>query len=100
MSLFTRTVRVKNAATLAAAIRFANEICAHVNKTYHVKMRFGTEVFGHAKLTGFLDFDRVDQSLALNQKMLLDNEYQTLLGKGKELWVEGSMKDRLVRMVP
>jgi len=100
MSLFTRTVCVKNAAPLAAAIRFANEICAHVHKTHHVKMRFGTEVFGHAKLTWCLDFDRVDPSLALNQKMLLGNDAPPLWGKGKALWVEGRMKDRLVGMVP
>lgn len=99
MSLFTRSVRVKNA-TLAAAIRFANEIFARVHKTYHVKMRFGTEVFGHAKLTWLLDFDRLDPSLALNQTMLLDNDDPPLLCKGKALWVEGRMKDRLVRMVP
>ncbi len=100
MSLFTRTVCVKNAAPLAAAIRFANEICAHVHKTHHVKMRFGTEVFGHAKLTWCLDFDRVDQSLAMNQTMRLDNDDPRLLGKGKALRLEGRMKDRLVRMVP
>ncbi len=100
MHLFTRTVRVKNAASLAAAIRFATEICAYVNKTYHVKMRFGTEVFGHTNMTWFLDFESVDQSLAMNQKMLMDTDYQTLLGKGKELWVDGSLKDRLVRMLP
>ncbi len=100
MHLFTRTVRVKNAASMAAAIRFATEICAYVNKTYHVKMRFGTEVFGHARIAWFMDFDSVDQSLAMNQKMLMDTDYQTLLGKGKDLWVEGSLKARLVRMVP
>lgn len=92
-------MRVKNA-TLAAAIRFANEIFAHVHKTYHVKMRFGTEIFGHAKLTWCLDFDRVDPSLAMNQTMWLDNDDPPLLGKGKALWLEGRMKDRLVRMVP
>ncbi len=100
MHLFTRTVHVKNAASVSAAIRFATEVCAYVNKTYNTKMRFGVEAFGHAKIHWFMDFDSVDQSLAMNQKMLLDHDYQTLLGKGKELWVEGSMKDRLVRMVP
>jgi hypothetical protein len=100
MHLFTRTVRVKNAASMAAAIRFATEVCAYVNKTYHVKMRFGVEVFGHTKLYWYMDFDSVDQSLAMNQKMLSDADYQTLLGKGKDLWVEGSLKDRLVRMAP
>jgi hypothetical protein len=100
MHLLTRTVRVKNAAGMAAAIRFASEVCAYVNKTYNVKMRFGVEVFGHTQIAWFLDFDSIDQSLAMNQKMLMDPDYQTLLGKGKDLWVEGSLKDRLVRMVP
>lgn len=100
MHLFTRSVRVKNAAGMAAAIRFATEICAYVNKTYNVKMRFGVEVFGHTKLYWYMDFDSIDQSLAMNQKMLTNADYQTLLGKGKELWVEGSLKDRLVRMAP
>ena len=100
MYLFTRTVRVKNAASMAAAIRFANEVCAHVNKTYPVKMRFGVEVFGHTRIDWFMDLDSVDQSLAMNQKMLTDTDYQSLLGKGKDLWVEGSLKDRLVRMAP
>lgn len=100
MHRFTRSVRVKNAASMAAAIRFATEICTHVNKTYHAQMRFGTEVFGHARIHWFMDFDSVDASIAMNQNMLMDTDYQALLSKGKDLWVEGSLKDRLVKMAP
>ena len=100
MHLYTRSVRVKNDASISAAIRFATEVCAYVNKNYITKMRFGMEAFGHAKVHWFMDFDSVDQSLSMHQKMLMDHDFQSLLSKGKYLWVEGSMKDRLVRMVP
>lgn len=83
MYLFTRTVRVKNAAAMAAAIRFANEVCAHVNKAYPVKMRFGVEVFGHTRIDWFMDLDSVDQSLAMNQKILMDPNYESRWAKAK-----------------
>eukprot|EP01034_Spumella_vulgaris_P030302 gene30302-37494_t len=85
MHLYTRSVHVKNDASISAAIRFATEVCAYVNKTYSTKMRFGIEAFGHAKVHWFMDFDSVDQSLAMHQKMLLDHDFQSLLGKGKDL---------------
>jgi hypothetical protein len=98
MQLFIRSVKVKHAATAAAAMQFAASVCAYVNKTYQVKMKCGVEVFGHLKIYWLLDMDSIDTALAMNQKMLGDADYQALLNKGKELWVEGSLKDRLIRL--
>lgn len=98
MHLFIRTVRVKNAASMPAAVQFAASICAYVNKAYPTHMKFGVEVFGHARIYWLIEFDSVDQSLAMNQRMLMDPEYQALLNKGKDLWVEGGLKDKLVQL--
>lgn len=100
MHLFIRSVRAKHAASVPPAIRFASGICDYVNKTYHVKMRFGVEVFGHPKINWMIDFESVDAALAMNQKMMADPEYHALLEKANDLWVMGSMKDRLIRMAP
>lgn len=99
MYLFIRSVRAQNAASVSPAIRFASGICDYVNKTYNVKMRFGVEVLGHTQIHWLLYFDSVDTALAMNQKMMTDPEYETLLDKGSTLWVSGSMKDRLIRMI-
>ena len=98
MHLFIRSVLAKNASCLPPAMRFAHGICEYVNKTYHVKMRFGVEVFGQAKINWMLDFESIDAALSMNQKMMTDTDYQNLLEKANELWVPGSMKDRLIRM--
>lgn len=98
MHLFIRSVTVKHAASAAAALQFAGEVCAYVNKTYKVKMKFGMEVFGHMRIYWLLDMDSVDTAMAMNQKMLADADYLALLHKGKEFWVEGSLKDRLIRL--
>ena len=45
------------------------------------------------------DPDSLDAAMAMNQKMLSDPEYLALLNKGKDLWVEGSLKDRLIRVL-
>jgi len=98
MHLFIRTVRVKNAVSMPAAVQFAAGICAYVNKAYQTHMKFGVEVFGHARIYWLIEFVSVDQSLAMNQRMLMDTEYQALLSNGKDLWVEGGLKDKLVQL--
>ncbi len=100
MYLFIRSVRARNASSVPPAIRFASGICDYVNKTYQAKMRFGVEVFGHPKINWMIDFESVDAALSMNQKMMTDPEYHALLEKANDLWVAGSMKDRLIRMVP
>lgn len=98
MHLFIRSLTVKHAASAAAALKFAGEISAYVHKTYQVNMKFGMEVFGHMRIYWLLDMDSVDAAMAMNQKMLVDADYQALLGKGKDFWVEGSLKDKLIRL--
>jgi len=98
MHLFIRCVTIQHAAQAAAAMRFANEVCAYVNKTYQVKMRCGMEVFNHLRIHWLLDMDSADAGMAMNQKMMADAAYQALLDKGREYWVQGSLKDRLIRL--
>lgn len=98
MHLFIRSVTVKHAASAAAALQFAGEVCAYVNKTYQVNMRCGMEVFGHLRIHWLLDMDSADAGMAMNQKMMGDAAYQALLGKGKDFWVKGSLKDKLIRL--
>ena len=53
MHLFIRSVTVKHAASAAAALQFAGEVCTYVNKTYQVNMRCGMEVFGRLRIHCF-----------------------------------------------
>jgi hypothetical protein len=99
MQLFIRSVTVKHAASAAAAMQFAASVCAYVNKTYQVKMKCGMEAYGRLRIHWLLDMDSFDAAMAMNQKILSDPEYMALLNNGKDLWVEGSLKDRLIRVL-
>ena len=98
MHVFIRSVTLKHAASTAAAMQFAHEVCAHVNTHYQVQMRCGLEVFGRLRIYWLLDMDSADAGMAMNQKMMTDAAYQALLNKGKDFWVKGSLKDRLIRL--
>ena len=98
MFRFIRTVAVRYAASLPAALKFASEVAAHVNKHHGTDMRFGAEMYGHPRIHWHFDIDSLDKMQQLNAKLMADREYIGMLDKFKENWVEGSMKDTLVAM--
>ena len=98
MYRFIRTATVKNAALLPAALTFAAEVTAHINKRYSLNMAFGTEQFGCANIHWHFDADSLDKMQQVNEKLLGDRDYAALLEKYKDVWAEGSMQDTVVRL--
>lgn len=96
---FIRTVTVKLAVDYPAALQFAGAVSAYLNKTYSLNMKFGIETFGTSNIHWHFDTDSLDKISAVNTKLMQDQEYLGLLEKAKGLWVEGSLKDTLVRIV-
>lgn len=99
MYRFTRTVTLKTAANTPAALKWAGEATAYLNKAYALNMKFGIEIFGAGKIHWCFDTDSLDKITAINGKMLQDGEYIGLLEKGRGLWLDGALKDTVVAIV-
>lgn len=99
MYRFVRTATVKNAAVLPLALAFASEVTAHLNKSYSLKMLSGAEQYGCARIHWHFDADSLDEIQRINAKLMEDRDYAALLDKYKDVWVEGSMRDTVVRML-
>jgi hypothetical protein len=99
MYRFIRTALLCNAADIPAALQFAAEVTAHLNRTYGLNMKAGIELFGRPRLHWHDDVSSVDAMTAVNQKLMTDATYQALLVKNNHLWLQGGMKDRLVSLI-
>ena len=99
MYRFTRTVTVKTAANTPAALKWAGEATAYLNKAYALNMKFGIEIFGAGKIHWYFDTDSLDKITAVNAKLLQDRAYIELLEKTKAIWVEGGLRDSVVAIV-
>ncbi|VVE64179.1 hypothetical protein PPN31119_01486 [Pandoraea pnomenusa] len=98
MYRFIRTATVKNAALLPAALTFAAEVTAHINKRYSLNMAFGTEQFGCANIHWHFDAESLDKMQQVNEKLMGDREYIALLEQSQGIWAEGTMHDAVVRL--
>ncbi len=96
MFRFIRTATVRYAASVPAALKFAADVTAYVNKHHDMGMKFGAELYGSPKIHWHFDVDSLDKMQQFNAKLMADREYLALLDKFKEAWVEGSVKDTLV----
>jgi hypothetical protein len=99
MYRFTRSVSVNNAASMPAAMQFCNEVTKHLNEAYSLNMKAGAQLFGSAKVYWFFDMDSLDGMSQLNLKLMQDRVYGSILDKAKHLWVEGSGKDHVVKLI-
>jgi hypothetical protein len=99
MYQFVRTVEAKNAAYIPAALKFAGEVTAYLNKAYAVQLHYGIELFSGARLHWHLQTDSLDALTALNGKLMQDREYAAILERARDLWVEGSFRDTVISMV-
>jgi hypothetical protein len=99
MYQFIRTVTVKSAVDYPVALQFAGEVTAYLNKAHSLNMKFGIETFGTGNIHWHFDTDSLDKISAMNAKLMQDREYTGLLEKHRGLWVEGSLKDTLVRII-
>lgn len=98
MFRFERTATVKHAAEVPAAVQFANEVTEYLNKQHHLDMKFGVELFGSPRIHWYYDVASLDDSVKLDAALLRDDEYEKMLKKNEDLWVDQSMHDTIVRL--
>lgn len=98
MYRFIRTATIRNAAQFPSALAFASQVTAHVNKRYSLDMRFGVEQFGCPRVHWHFDADSLDSMQQVNSGLMEDREYAAMLEKYKDIWVEGSLRDTIIRL--
>lgn len=75
MFLFTRKATVKNAANVVVAIGWSRELTGYLNKTYHLGLKVGAQLFDTPTLHWHFEADNLDKIVSLNEKMLQDTTY-------------------------
>ena len=98
MYRFIRTATVRNAALLPQALAFAAEVTKHVNARHSVNMRFGVEQYGAPRVHWHFDVDSLDAMQKMNSALMEDRDYIGMLTKVRDTWVDGGLKDTLVRL--
>ncbi len=98
MFRFERTAIVKHAAEVPAAVQFADDVTTYLNKRYNLGMKFGVEMFGEPRIHWYYDLESLDDSVKLNTTLLNDADYEKILKKTEDLWVDQSMHDTIVRL--
>lgn len=98
MFRFERTTTVKHAAEVPAAVQFASDVTTYLNKRYNLDMKFGVELFGEPRIHWYFDTASLDDSAKLNSALLKDDEYEKMLKKSEEFWIEESLHDTIVRL--
>lgn len=94
--MFKRVATIATAANTPKAMGFAMELTGYLNKTYNINLRVGMEMFGGLNLHWFYEVDSLEKITALNMKLMEDKSYWAMLEKGKEFWIDGSLKDSIV----
>ncbi|NBO76717.1 MAG: hypothetical protein EBV28_06885 [Betaproteobacteria bacterium] len=98
MYRFIRIAQPRNADHVPAALQFSTELTAHMNRTYSLSMKAGIEMFGDGHLHWHYEADSIHQVTEINRRLMMDRAYLALLEKNTNLWVEGSMKDKVVSL--
>ncbi len=96
MYRFTRYATLQTGAVVPQAIGFAMELCGYLNKTYKVQVKAGMEMFGGMNLHWEMEIDSLDKLSEINTKLISDKAYWSMIEKGKDFWVEGSLRDQIV----
>ena len=99
MYRFTRAATVRQPSSIYAALQFASEVTAHINKQYALGLRFGIEMFSEPVIPWHFESDSADKIYELFGKLGQDQDYAALMDKHKDTWLEGSLKDRLVALM-
>ena len=96
MYQYSRTVTIKNGASMAPALRAAAEVTGYLNKNYSLQMRVGSEVFAHLKIHWICSVDSLDSMTQLNAKLAQDKAYWDIMEKIKPFVLEGSVQDKAI----
>ncbi len=98
MFRYSRTVTVRNGASVAPALQAAFALTAHINKEYGLQMKVGTELFGELKIHWHSDSDSLDAMPKFAMRAAQDKTYAELLEQMKPFVVEGSVRDHVVQI--
>ncbi len=96
MYRFTRYATLVNVSVVPQAIGWSMELCGYLNKTYKINVKAGVELFNKLNIHWEMESDSLDRLSELNTKMISDKTYFSMIEKGKEFWVDGSLKDQIV----
>jgi len=96
MYRFIRSASIKNAACMPAALQFAGEVTAYLNKQYALNMKLGVGTFDQPMIQWHFELESADELATLNEKLAADQEYSALVEKYKDTWFAKSMNDTLV----
>ena len=96
MYRFTRYATLHNVAVVPQAIGWSMELCGYLNKTYKINVKAGMEMFAGLNIHWEMEIDSLDRLSELNTKLISDKTYFAMIEKGKEFWVNGSLKDQVV----
>jgi hypothetical protein len=99
MYRFTRTVTVKHVASMPDAIKMGMGVIEHLRKEYGMSLSMGMEVYGQSKLHYYNDFESLDKVAEMQSKLGQDKAYLSIVEAGRSLFVEGSLHDKLVRLL-
>lgn len=99
MYRYSRTIIVKNGASMQPAMQIGTEITAHVNRMYGLKMRMGPELFNELKVHWMYDADTLEGMMALSAKLAQDTVYWEMMGKLKPFVLEGSVREKVIALL-
>jgi len=94
MYQYSRTVTIKNGASMAPALRTAAEVTAYLNKVYNLQMRVGTEMFGDLKIHWICSIASLDGMMQLNSKLAQDKDYWDIMEKLGPLFLRAACKTK------
>ena len=91
MHRFIRSARIGNAAHMPAALQFATEVTAYLNKQYALNMKLGIGTLDQPIIQWHFELDSADELAKLNDKLAADQEYAALVEKYKDTCFAKSM---------
>ena len=99
MIAFNRVASIAPGKT-PSAIAFAHEIAAYMKEAYKVELEILLPIGGNPQRIAwsarYKDLAAMD---AVSSKVLADKHYWTVLGKGNEYFLPGSMQDTIWRTI-
>lgn len=99
MYRYTRTATVKNGADVQRAMAIAGEITAYVNKLVDIDLQCGIELFNGNRIHWSADFPSLAVFEQKFAKLMADDDYFALIGRARELWVDGTLQDVIYKRI-
>ena len=99
MYRFTRSTATMTGAQFPQALQFGIAVTKHLNEKYGIGLKVGYELFNGSRVYWYFDAESLDAIQQLNLKLTQDAEYWAMIEKSKDVWLPGSLEDRVVSLV-